>query len=327
MKVSKEKYKNLKQLANEDGVIAALAIDQRGSMEKMIAKYDENKNNVEDISRFKALVSEHLTKYASSILLDPIYGMTAIDKKDENSGLLMSYEVTGYDNTEVGRLPILISDMSGLRIKEMGSNSIKILLYYDVDEADEINDQKKAFVERVGYEAEALGLPFFLEIVSYDAAIEDAKSKEYAKLRPRKVIDATKVFNDPRYKIDVLKLEVPVNMNYVEGFGEDYIYTKDQAKAYYKELDEATEIPYIFLSGGVSADLFKETLKFAKEADTSFNGVLCGRATWADGVGKFAESDEVAVAWLESVGKENITSLNDVLKETASSLFDKIEEC
>src|SRR5699024_8189358 len=134
MKVSREKYENLKKLANEDGVIAALAIDQRGSMRKMVAKYNEDLNNVEDISRFKSLVSRHLTKYSSAILLDPIYGMTAKDVRDENAGLLMSYEVTGYDNKVPGRLPILISDLSGLRIKEMGANAVKILLYYDVDE-------------------------------------------------------------------------------------------------------------------------------------------------------------------------------------------------
>ncbi len=326
MKVSKEKYENLKQLANDDGVIAALAIDQRGSMRKMVAKYNEDLNNVEDISRFKALVSEHLTKYSSSILLDPIYGMTAKDVRDEKAGLLMSYEVTGYDNEVPGRLPVLISDLSGIRIKEMGANAVKILLYYDVDEGDEINDQKKAFVERVGYECEALGLPFFLEIVTYDANISDAKSKDYARLKPRKVIEAVKVFNDKRYMIDVLKLEVPVNMNFVEGFGDDPIHSQEEAKAFYQDLDKATDIPYIFLSAGVSAKLFQDTLRFAKEAGSSFNGVLCGRATWADGVEKFAQGDKEAIEWLESQGKENITSLNEVLKETAQSIFDKIED-
>ncbi|MGO3018451.1 MAG: tagatose 1,6-diphosphate aldolase [Anaerococcus sp.] len=325
MKVSREKYENLKKLANEDGVIAALAIDQRGSMRKMVAKYNEDLNNVEDISRFKSLVSRHLTKYSSAILLDPIYGMTAKDVRDENAGLLMSYEVTGYDNEVPGRLPILISDLSGLRIKEMGANAVKILLYYDVDEGDEINDQKKAFVERVGYECQALGLPFFLEIVTYDTSVSDAKSKEYAGLKPRKVIEAVKVFDDKRYMIDVLKLEVPVNMNFVEGFGDDPLHTKQEAQEYYQELDKATDIPYIFLSAGVSAELFQETIRFAKEAGSSFNGVLCGRATWANGVEKFAQGDDKAIEWLESQGKENITSLNKVLKESAQSIFDKIE--
>ena len=44
MKVSKEKYENLKQLVNDEGVIAALAIDQRGSMEKMMEKANPKLN-------------------------------------------------------------------------------------------------------------------------------------------------------------------------------------------------------------------------------------------------------------------------------------------
>lgn len=326
MRISEEKMKHLKNLVNEDGVIAALAIDQRGSMRTMMSNANESLSNVEGISRFKELVSESLTKYSSSILLDPIYGLKAIDARDENAGLLISYEITGYDHKEVGRLPKLITNLSGLRIKEMGADAIKILLYYDVDEPDEINDQKKAFIERVGSEADSLGLPFFLEIVSYDSKIEDAKGKEYAKLRPRKVIDAMKVFSDKRYQIDTLKVETPVNMKFVEGFTDDQVYSKEEALGYFKEQSEATEIPFIFLSGGVSAQLFKDTLKFAKEAGSTFNGVLCGRATWKDGVNEFGKSEEDATNWLNSTGKENITSLNEVLKETATPIFEKIEE-
>lgn len=327
MKVSHEKYENLKQLVNEEGAIAALAIDQRGSMEKMMGKANPELNNVEGIGKFKELVSSELTKYSSSILLDPIYGMKGVEARDKNAGLIMSYEQTGYDEYEEGRLPRLINFVSGLRIKEMGANAVKVLLYYDIDESEEINDIKKAWVERVGYECEALGLPYFLEIVNYDANIEDAKGIEYSKLRPKKVIESMKVFDDPRYKVDVLKVEAPVNMNFVEGYGEgEILHTREEALKYFKDQSDATDIPFIFLSGGVSADLFKETLKFAKEASSTFNGVLCGRATWRGAVDVFGKSAEEAKEWLNTEGKDNIVTLNEVIKETATSVFEKIEE-
>ncbi|MSS77463.1 tagatose 1,6-diphosphate aldolase [Anaerococcus sp. WCA-380-WT-2B] len=326
MKISKEKVENLKKLANENGVIAALAIDQRGSMEKMIGAFDENLNNVEDISRFKSLVSKQLTKYSSSILLDPIYGLEAIKVRDENAGLLISYEVTGFDKNDPERLPKLIDGCSVLRLKELGGEAIKILLYYDVDQSKETNDKKKAFIERIGYECEALGLPFFLELIVYDEKIEDSKSAEFAKVRPHKVNAAVKDFQDERYKIDVLKLETPVNMNFVEGYGKEVVYSQEEASKFFKEQSDISKIPFIFLSGGVSADLFKETLKFAKEAGSEFNGVLCGRATWKGGVEEFAKSDDDAIKWLNTQGLDNIQSLNKVLKETAKSVFDKIEE-
>ena len=326
MKISKEKYENLKKLANDDGVIAALAIDQRGSMRKMVSSFDEKLNNVEDISRFKSLVSENLTKYSSSILLDPIYGLKAAKVRDKNAGLLLSYEVTGYDKEDPERLPKLIDSWSGLRIKELGAEAVKILLYYDVDQDDKTNDKKKAFIERVGAECEALGLPYFLEILTYDENIEDSKSAEFAKIRPQKVIGAVKDFQDERFKIDVLKLETPVDMNFVEGFSENPVYSQDEAKKYFKDQADASKLPFIFLSGGVSAKLFKDTLIFAKEAGSDFNGVLCGRATWKGAVEEFAKSDEACKNWLKNEGTDNIQSLNQVLKDTAVSVFEKIEE-
>lgn len=125
-------------------------------------------------------MSAELTPYASAILLDPEYGLPAAQVRDEQAGLLLAYEKTGYDASTPGRLPDLLSNWSVKRLKENGADACKFLLYYDVDEPDEINDQKKAFIERIGSECLAENLPFFLELVSYDAAIPDTTSKEYA---------------------------------------------------------------------------------------------------------------------------------------------------
>jgi tagatose 1,6-diphosphate aldolase len=140
------------------------------------------------------------------------------------------------------------------------------------------------------------------------------------------VIEAMREFSKPQYKVDVLKVEVPVDMNYVEGYAEgDAAYSREEAAAYFKEQSEATNLPFIFLSAGVSAELFQQTLKFAKESTSTFNGVLCGRATWKNGVAPFAENGEQAGrTWLQDTGKKNIQELNMVLKETASSWFDKV---
>ena len=134
-------------------------------------------------------------------------------------------------------------------------------------------------------------------------------------------------FSKPQYKVDVLKVEVPVNMNFVEGFAEgEVVHTREEALRFFKEQSEATHLPFIFLSAGVSAKLFQDTLVFAKEAGSTFNGVLCGRATWKNGVAPFIESgEEAARQWLRSEGKENIESLNRVVAETASSWHDKAE--
>ncbi|MCH3188028.1 hypothetical protein K3X34_14760, partial [Listeria monocytogenes] len=58
--ITKGKFDGLQRLSNDKGVIAALAIAQRGSLKKMIqqAKGTANKKEVED---FNQLVSAELT--------------------------------------------------------------------------------------------------------------------------------------------------------------------------------------------------------------------------------------------------------------------------
>lgn len=326
--VSKNKYDYLKKLSDSNDMINALAIDQRGSLKKMIAANSSTDVGDEGIINFKKEVSHELTKYASAILLDPEYGLPAAEVRDENAGLLISYEKTGYDATEVGRLPDLLSIWSAKRIKELGADAVKILLYYDVDEDEAINNQKHAFIERVGSECMAEDIPFFLEIVTYDANDDDVKSAAYAKVKPHKVNEAMKVFSAERYAVDVLKVEVPVNMNYVEGFAKEgeAVYTREEALRYYKEQSETTHLPFIFLSAGVTADLFQKTVRFAKEGGSTFNGVLCGRATWSDSVAIFArDGAESAQEWLCSKGRHNIEELNVAVAESATPWTDKVQ--
>lgn len=326
MKLTENKRKAMEKLSTSKGIISALAIDQRGAMKKMMTKAGREEVTANEIEAFKALVSEELTPYASSILLDPEYGLPGAKVRDAEAGLLLAYEKTGYDASIEGRLPDLLNQWSAKRIKEAGAEAVKFLLYYDVDEKADINDQKQAFVERIGSECVAEDIPFYLELLSYDAANGDNLSVEYAKVKPFKVNEMMKEFSKARYNVDVLKVEVPVNMNFVEGYGETSVHSKAEALAYFKEQSDATNLPFIFLSAGVSATLFQETLRFAKEAGSEFNGVLCGRATWAHAVEPFVkEGEEATREWLRTVGRQNMAELNEVLAETATSWKEKVE--
>lgn len=312
--------KDLSKLQTKDGIISALAFDQRGALKKMMAKHQADEPTTEQIEALKTLVSEELTKYSSSILLDPEYGLPASRARDEQCGLLLAYEKTGYDTSSTSRLPDCLVEWSVKRLKEEGADGIKFLLYYDVDGDQYVNLQKHAYIERLGSECQAESLPFFLEILSYDETIEDNTSVEFAKVKPRKVNEAMKVFSDERFKVDVLKVEIPVNMNFVEGYGTgEVVYSKEEAAEYFRQQEASTNLPYIYLSAGVSTKLFQDTLVFAHEAGAKFNGVLCGRATWAGVVPVYIEQgEEAAREWLRTVGRENIEGLNAVLSRTAN---------
>ena len=324
--ISSAVAKHLENLSTKDGVISALAIDQRGSLKKMLADAANKPADETTIVDFKKAVSSELTPYASSILTDPEYGLPATKVRDKNCGLLLSYEKTGYDTTEPGRMPDLIANQSGLRIKNEGGDAIKFLLYYDPDEGQEINDKKKAFVERVGAEAKANELPFFLELLTYDSKIEDTKSTEFAKVKANKVLQAMKEFSAPQYDVTVLKVEIPFNIKFVEGFNgnNEVVYTQEQAKDLLKQQSDITDLPFIFLSAGVTSEEFIAEIKMAEEAGADFNGVLCGRATWKPAIKPFAgESEAAGRKWLSTKGKENIENLNQALKG-AKSWRDKL---
>ncbi|MDK4352505.1 MULTISPECIES: tagatose-bisphosphate aldolase [Enterococcus] len=319
-----EKQAAMNRLSTETGKISALAIDQRGALKKMMNALGMDAT-AEQISEFKTLVSSELTPFASAILLDPEYGLPAANARDEQAGLLLAYEKTGYDATKPGRLPDLLEDWSALRLKIAQADAVKFLLYYDVDEDPAINHVKHVFVERLGSECAGEDRPFYLELVSYDATITDSNSIEYAKIKPHKVIEMMKEFSRPNYKVDVLKVEVPVNMNYVEGFAtSETCYTQVEAQEFFKEQSEATNLPFIFLSAGVSTKLFQETLVFAHKSGSDFNGVLCGRATWKDGVKAYVESGRAgAIDWLQTTGRANIEELNEVVEQTATPWYEK----
>lgn len=317
-----EKQKYIKQISNDKNIINALAIDQRGALKKMINKYQDRPASAEQISEFKKIVSAELTPYTSAILLDPEYGVSAAQVKDVDAGELLAYEQTGYDITVPGRLPDLLPGWSVQRLKDQGADACKFLLYYDVDETKKINQQKQAFVERIGAECKAAELPFFLEIVTYDATITNNRTKEFALKKPHKVNNAMRVFSNERYGVDVLKVEIPVDMDFVEGYAtKEIAYTQKEALAYFKKQARSTKLPFIFLSAGVSANSFQETLRFAKKGGSTFNGVLCGRATWAEGVEAFIKNGETAARqWMRTQGRKNIEELNTVLEENATSL-------
>lgn len=77
---------------SREGVISALAFDQRGALKRMMAKYQDSEPSIEQIEELKALVSEELTPYASSILLDPEFGLPAAKVRHADAGLLLAYE-------------------------------------------------------------------------------------------------------------------------------------------------------------------------------------------------------------------------------------------
>src|SRR5438445_2266558 len=182
MKISLGKQKGLEAVSNSRGVIAAAAMDQRGSLKSAIAKdkgVDKKAVTDQMMAEFKEAVTRILTPHASAILLDPEYGLSAAKVRAKNAGLLLAYEKSGYDNTQPGRLPDLLDHYSVRRLVAAGADCIKILLYYTPFDPPAVNETKHAWVERIGGECAAADVPFFLEFVGYEENVDEKRSEEH----------------------------------------------------------------------------------------------------------------------------------------------------
>lgn len=325
--MTRGKFEKMQKLTNDQGIISALAIDQRGSMKKMMESTIGRENfSLDKIYEFKKLVSKNLTKYVSGILIDEEYGFQGIEVKNPNCGLILSYEKTGYNNDILGRLPELLPDESLYRLIRKGADAAKVLIYYNPDDSEKILSIKHAFLERLGAEALAADIPVFVEPIVYDTKITNVDSPEFAKIKPKKVIKTIEELTKDKYHIDVLKVETPVIFKYVEGYTEintDYLYTQEEAAYWFKTASSIATRPFIYLSAGVSINTFLDELTFAGKHGSEFNGILCGRATWSDGIKEYAEKGTKGLSsWLETQGRKNVEELNNILNNYAKPWYD-----
>ena len=324
------KSMRLQSLSTEKGVIAAIAMDQRKSLRRLMAEavgLALDQIGDQQLREFKTAVSEVLTPYASAILLDPDYGLEAARRRSNGSGLLLAYELDGYENPRPNRMLALMPRLSVQRLMDMGADGVKILLHYAPNDSLDVNDEKRTLIERIGAECTALGMPFFFEPIVYDPISADSKpgrsvweeqELESARRKPELVIATIREFSKPQYHVDVLKVEFPVVPRFVAGSRTNLgssAYSMDEALNWFRAADQAAGRPYIYLSAGVPTPEFQESLRLAGEAKTRFSGVLCGRATWQGGIPAYMQAGKAGLyRWLESTGAENLNALNWLLE-------------
>lgn len=325
--MTRGKFEWLDACANEQGVIAALAVDHRDNLLEAIAQArgTQGQATAEDMYVFKTAVTGALTPYASAILLDPVYGLEAIASRAPHTGVMLAYELSSYGGSGPDRLPDILPQWSVRRLVEAGAQAIKILLYYNPFDSAEVNAIKQAYVERIGAECIALDVPLFLEPLVYDNTLGDIQGLAFAHKKPEYVALAMEEFSKPRYSVDMLKVELPINPKFVAGASAnvEVAYSRQEAITHFRNAASATSKPFIYLSAGVSNETFCDMLALAAEAGVKYSGVLCGRATWQDAIAIYATQGTDALhRWLAEMGKRNIESINAVVARGAVAWWD-----
>ncbi len=84
---------------------------------------------------------------------------------------------------------------------------------------------------------------------------------------------------------------------------------------HFRRAADVAKKPFIYLSAGVGNAQFIESLNMATEAGTDYSGVLCGRATWKEGIPVYAKDGLKALEdWLSAEGVKNINAVNAATK-------------
>lgn len=318
--LSPGKYRRLKRLSDSEGRFSMLAVDQRDSLRRMFARQhgvEPSDVTPEQLRQVKRVVTRSVAPMATGLLTDPLYGYPAsIDVLPSQVGVLLSGEETGYVKTDEGeRRTRLLDDWSPARILRSGADALKLLVYHHPDATPETRRHEQEIVASVGEACAKAGLAFILEVVTYPLADAAEDPVKQARRKPDLVVDAAETFSDPRYQVDVLKLEFPANLKFVEDYRQESfgrgvgVYDRATVKRACERLNQAAGVPWVILSSGVGMDEFVETLKLANDAGAS--GFLCGRAVWKNIV-EYAPDADAMTRFMEETGKPRVERLLEV---------------
>lgn len=334
--ISAGKLRGLQVLADSEGRFRMMAIDQRGSLKRMLAKVLKRKPEeitYDELAAVKKSIIKILSPYSSATLTDPVYGYpNAIQYYPRDVGILLAYEETGADKAGPAgreRKSKLIQGWSAEKIKSSGANALKLLIYYRPDASQDTCEHQQEVIRQVGEECERYDLPFVLELVAYPM-LEDELPKEpgkrpttdtpaFAKRKPDIVLRTLEEFSKPEYKADILKVEFPADLKYTkeycdgafDGKKREPLYDLSEVKEFCKRENEAASMPWVILSAGVGINEFVENVKLATEAGAS--GFLGGRAIWQDCV-RFYPDIEAMEEWLATSGVNNFKRLYEASK-------------
>lgn len=276
------------RLSREDGRILVVAADQRASLRRMRAAAGVAAGD-DQLLQFKRDVVRLLSPLASGILLDPEVALPdlAEDRSvDGEAGVLVSLEQTDPPWADGLRRSALLPDMGPARVRELGGDAAKLLVYLRPDREDG-DHRARALITEVAEACAAASLSLVVEILVYTLPDEDPTRYEaaFAKL----VRDAAVLAVEAGAR--VLKLPYPGSADTC------------------REITELVKVPWVVLSGGASHEVFVGHLDRALEGGAS--GCMTGRSIWGDAVGM---QDSVRRTWLEDEGARRVRELADRLE-------------
>jgi tagatose 1,6-diphosphate aldolase len=279
MQISAGKLWSMRRLADERGLFKMTAVDQRPGVEALVrSRRGAQATLFEDVGRAKRELIETLSPWSTAMLLDPGYAYPfAALQVDPRRGLLMTYEQWDCEETPGGRKTFGYPDWSVEKIKRLGADGVKLMLWWRPDASEDVKAHQRELVRQVGRDCRRHDIAFLLEPLLYPLGSEGggARYEEDVTKRPEMVIDTAREFRDESYGVDIFKMESPIAANAVPH--------PDSAESaacqqWFDQLGQMLDRPWVMLSAGAAMEPFRRIVAHACRAGAS--GYLAGRAIW-----------------------------------------------
>jgi tagatose 1,6-diphosphate aldolase len=254
--------RGFQQICDDDGMMLAIACDQRGGMRKLLASTPEGEKAITDaqLGLVKMDIATHLARHAGCVLLDPVCAVPAIVDEGvlhRSTALLIGLDASGYGTSSGGfRISRMVDGVTARRVRELGGTGGKVMVYLRPDR-EGADGENLATLRRVIEDFAAEDLLLVVEFLTYPLDGED----DHASRVPDLVLGGVRHCLDLGAK--VLKIPYP-----------------GTPEACARVTEMAGDVPWAVLSAGVDHATFLSQVRTAVAHGA--RGVIAGRSLWKD---------------------------------------------
>src|SRR5579871_2848384 len=270
------KLRGLQRICNDNGTLTMVATDQNNSMIRMIKdslkKRGENREpTYHELVEAKIVLADALSQHASAVLVDGYYGAwntIASFGLPAHVGMLVRVEKSAARESTVGAPLGEIEPGWGVdKIKRMGADAVKLLAQFEPTEPESAEHQFN-LIQHVYQECRKHDILMLLETIAFPFGGEKKDTKSFLDRKAETVIESARQLS--RY-CDIYKAEFP------GWLGKE---SENKLMDNLRQLDAASERPWVLLSAGVDYPAYKQQVEMA--VATGASGVLGGRAFWKE---------------------------------------------
>ena len=283
-KVVTRALNGLSSISNSEGIFSIVAMDQRNTLKKMFTAVGVTATD-EDMFGAKIAVASALSKAASGILLDPTWGVPAVNENDvlpTTCGLLVAAENPDRGNFNGEPRPTKMIGQDAAWVKSIGGQAVKVLVSMHpgrpmkAGEPD-LTSETVELVRAIVADCKAQGIPSVIENLIYALPNAEPLTDDQ---KENLIVESAILLNET--KPDLLKLEFPMSERGC------------------KRLADSLTVPWAVLSAGVAFDQFKKVITISCDAGGA-SGFIAGRSIWKEAIGmnkadqeKFLNSTAIA---------------------------------